>query len=1064
MGGPDGTANWPSAKIRVPRPRALVSRPRLVAQLDVATPGGRVVLLVAPGGTGKTTLVADWAGRAPLPVAWYALDATDRDPRRLAEGLCAAVEVVLPGAASSARAGLAGGMHEAAAMGLLLGALDGRPLALVVDDFQWLDDAPGCLALWDHVLRFRPPELSLVVLSRTVPVLGFIALASLDLATGLGFEDLRFRGDEAHALLEAHGFDAGQGGHFAERSGGWAAGVLLQALTAPTGVRVLRARTEVLMEHLGDELLASLPPPLRAFLLTSSCLGPATPADADALLGRDDSAICYAELAARGLFLERDGDTYRYHDLFAEYLMDRLRREDPQGWRAIRRAAANWWAARGELPRTLGMLSADDDWEALARTLDRERATLWAHGLGGTVLMHMERLPREYRTPRLLALCGYVLSQRGEHAEALALADAGMAAAADDEEWLSPALLRVQALVYAGRDEPAVRSATAALDVAHRIEHEVAMTQLRELRGTARLRMGDLADGEADMRAALAVYWRDDDRDGEARVLFNLATQLIAAGRAGVARPHLAEAEALWTRLGRDATRGDVLLSKALLLCLVGDYVGARADAEAARAAARAGGYPLVECEAGVVLARIHACDGASARAERLAVDATEMAMRLDLGDVLNEARRVRIAAALLRRDRAAARALIDEALPFAATPADRTLLDVLDGTLALRSRAHRRALALLTGAAEALAPTRPHRAAEAYLLCAESALALDRVRCAEEALNRMAQLVLPLGAEGSLRPAARFAPHVAANRRLLRHIRRDTRLLLDRLMGTGPHLSLVRPEPEAGDEGAPRPPLRVSPFGQGHAALGDYAILPTALPPKARELLFYAAHAARPLSREEIIDALWGGDDASAPALWNATRHLRRVLGDEGWGKRERMYGLRMPIEDDEQRFHAAVARALDAGEPAGGRVAAAEEALAVVGEGGYLEWCDSPWAMSARNQTARRALDAALALARLCAESGRDEDAVAAYRRAIALDPLGERPRRALLRHLLRTGKPRAARREYDDYTRLVRAELGAEPSPELQAVVATASGRALSEALSGVHTRRASSEVDA
>ncbi|MDQ2827951.1 MAG: hypothetical protein M3Y74_02745, partial [Chloroflexota bacterium] len=343
----------------------------------------------------------------------------------------------MPGAADRALAALAGGAQDAAALGLLLGEIEGSPLALVLDDFHYLDEQHDVTALWDHVLRFRPPTLTIVVVSRSVPLLGFSTLAAFDQLTGVGREEMAFDDIEAASLLTAHGLDARHAAAFVSRSGGWAAGVLLLAHAAPTGMRFLRARTEALMEHLGGEILAGLPTALRMFLLESAVLGAVTPDDANAILGRSDSAALYADAAAQGLFLDYDAGLYRYHDLFADYLVGELRATDPEHLRAIRRAASAWWSTHNDLPRALEVLAAGDDWEALAETLDRERSTLWTQGLGGTILLHMDRLPAAYHTPRLLAQCGYARSQRGEHAQALALADAGMAAARDDDEWLS---------------------------------------------------------------------------------------------------------------------------------------------------------------------------------------------------------------------------------------------------------------------------------------------------------------------------------------------------------------------------------------------------------------------------------------------------------------------------------------------------------------------------------------------------------------------------------------------------------------------------------------------------
>jgi two-component SAPR family response regulator len=118
---------------------------------------------------------------------------------------------------------------------------------------------------------------------------------------------------------------------------------------------------------------------------------------------------------------------------------------------------------------------------------------------------------------------------------------------------------------------------------------------------------------------------------------------------------------------------------------------------------------------------------------------------------------------------------------------------------------------------------------------------------------------------------------------------------------------------------------------------------------------------------------------------------------------------------------------------------MAAAEEALAIAGAGGYLEWCDSLWAATERNRVARLVKRVALALAQLYGEGGRREDAIAVCRQAIALDPLDEEPRRTLIRHLVVAGQAQEAQREYASYCRLVREELEVEPSPELRALAA-------------------------
>ncbi len=1033
------TQTWPMAKISPPRPRALVSRQRLADSLDTAARAGRVTIVVAPGGSGKTSLLADWARHAPLPVAWYALDTADRDTRRLTRGLCAAMEHALPGAAQAAWAALDSGGSEAAAMGLLLGALEGRPLTLVLDDFQHLDDLPEAAALWDHVLRFRPPTLALVILSRSIPLLGFATLAALDELVGLGRHELRFDVAEAAELLSAHGFDAARAAPSVARSGGWAAGVLLLGHTGAGGLRFLRARTDALMEHLGSEVLASLPPELRVFLLESAALGPAAPEDADAILERRDSAALYAEAAARGLFLEYDDGIYRYHDLFGEYLVGTLKSENRSRLRAIRRAASTYWSAHDDLPRALALLAADEDWEMLASALDNERTTLWARGLWGTALTHIEQLPACYRTSRLLSLCGRARVQRGEHAEALALADASMATSKNEGEWLDAAILRTQALMSAGQHEESVQSAESSLVVAQRVGLDAAVTRLREMRGIAYLRVGHLNEGLVDLVAALVSHEEASNSDGEARTLSNLATQLIAAGHAHDAEGYLARASIIRQRANNVPALANVHNIRALLHTLTADYAAAHSEVEHALALAHDISYPLLECAATATLAEVYADEGNAVEAERQGFAAAELAGRLDLPDALNDALRARIAAALIRRDRQAARQLIDEARPLVVTPVDDALLDLYEGTLALRSRAHRRAVEVLRTAATRLeALNRPHQAARARLLRAESFLARRMGRRATTELDRVAELVLPLGCESYLRPAARMARQVLAERRTLRRLHRDARLMLDGLAASVAPSLVLLPMTDDGDEGE-QETLRVSPFGQGAVEIIGRPLDLHTLPAKARELLFFAVHTGRPLRRDEALEAVWDGDAGAVQAFWDAGRHLRRLLGEGSWSPRGGAYTVRLPIEDDERRFDEAAGVALGAGSVMT-RLDTGERALDLFGVGGYLEWCDTLWAATARVRVTSRAVAVALALAGLYDGLERAEDAIDAARRAASFDPFDEAPQLALLRLLAASGQVDEALRAYKDYRRLLRDELEAEPSPELRALAAT------------------------
>src|SRR5579859_5260578 len=85
-----------ATKLYIPRPRPnVVSRPRLLERLNEGL-HGNLVLLSAPAGFGKTTLLSEWVEGIEWPVAWLSLDAGDNDPTRFLTYLVAAVQTIAP--------------------------------------------------------------------------------------------------------------------------------------------------------------------------------------------------------------------------------------------------------------------------------------------------------------------------------------------------------------------------------------------------------------------------------------------------------------------------------------------------------------------------------------------------------------------------------------------------------------------------------------------------------------------------------------------------------------------------------------------------------------------------------------------------------------------------------------------------------------------------------------------------------------------------------------------------------------------------------------------------------
>src|SRR5580693_2287000 len=232
-----------ATKLHVPRPQpGFVPRPRLVQALSQGLARGRV-LICAPAGFGKTSLLADLTRSAGRPVAWLGLDAGDNDPARFWRYVVAALDQARPGIAE--RLGpLLGSPAPRSFEGLVTALINefaaspGRDEVLLVLDDYHLVEAGLVHESVSFLLENLPPGLLLVVSGRADPPLPLARLRARGQLAELRAAKLRFTTEEATALLGAGpGLPAAAAETLTARTEGWAAGLQLAALA-------LRGRTD----------------------------------------------------------------------------------------------------------------------------------------------------------------------------------------------------------------------------------------------------------------------------------------------------------------------------------------------------------------------------------------------------------------------------------------------------------------------------------------------------------------------------------------------------------------------------------------------------------------------------------------------------------------------------------------------------------------------------------------------------------------------------------------------------------------------------------------------------
>lgn len=410
------TAPSASHKYRIPRARRdAVPRPALLAHTLERAVDARLVLVQAPAGFGKTTLLVQLAAAlAAVPgaqVVWVSLDAEDNDANRLFAalfGALAALELPWSVPPATVLAQLQDASPAArTALGLLIDALGGRPdarIALVLDDLHHVTDA-AALQLLDTLIARAPPELCLFIGSRVAPPLSLARWRAGGELVELGFEDLRFDLVAAQALCRLRGLQAPSEEALLAalaRTHGWVAGLHLLLGSARHGAGSLPALAgpaahRHLFDYFAQEVLAELPPSLQQFVLYGSVLPELSPTLCQAVTGRGDARAVLDDLFGRQLFLSALDDTVpvlRFHDLFRDFLRGELERREPGRAAALHALAA---AAETRAERAVPHWLAAGRWaEALAALRQMADGLL---AVGGTLRLErwLEQLPPDWR-------------------------------------------------------------------------------------------------------------------------------------------------------------------------------------------------------------------------------------------------------------------------------------------------------------------------------------------------------------------------------------------------------------------------------------------------------------------------------------------------------------------------------------------------------------------------------------------------------------------------------------------------------------------------------------------
>lgn len=436
-----------ATKLYIPRRPPLfqqstfVLRPQLLTQLAHGLTG-KLTLIAAPAGFGKSTLLSQWIGAmeeaqhpaaqhsvaqgAPMPTfCWLTLEENDNDPVRFWLYFFAALQAKHPELSADTTA--------------LLQSPDPPPIETVLTIFlnelhAWATTIPAIVLILEdyHVittpaiqqsltflLDHLPPTLHLMISTRADPPLPLGRLRARGELTEIRADDLRFTEAEAALFLnERMGLQLSPAEvHLlAARTEGWIVGLQLAALSMQgqedkgAFLHSFSGGHRYILNYLIEEVLNQQPRAIQTFLLYTSILPRLSAALCDAVIGADapaagtdappgpNSQALLEQIAQANLFLvplDDLGQWYRYHQLFAEVLQYRLRQRQTARLPTLHRRASAWYAQQGYLADAIHHALLAGAFAEAAELIERIWPVLWEQGAIATLFAWMQALPAD---------------------------------------------------------------------------------------------------------------------------------------------------------------------------------------------------------------------------------------------------------------------------------------------------------------------------------------------------------------------------------------------------------------------------------------------------------------------------------------------------------------------------------------------------------------------------------------------------------------------------------------------------------------------------------------------
>jgi len=1023
-------------------------RERLVDAIHANIPR-KLIIIAAPPGYGKTTLLANFSAQTELPVCWVRLTEADQDVARFAQVLAASLKRKFRRLREGLDLDHYVGSSPEAMVNTFISAIDdqvGETFVIALDDVHLINHSSETCAFLDRFLDLLPEQVTVLASGREVLEVSLAKLMAEGDLAGFGPHDLALTHDEIIDVARSHSgieISADEADELLLETRGWVTGAILSNELAGSSLGALAGNARPMVyEYLASVVLNRQPDDLRRFMLDSSVFPIMTAEACDHVLENGNSATFLQALVKKSLFITATNEsprTYEYHPQLRAFLLQLMQSANAERLHHLQAKAADYLAKQGA-PEYAVQLYCEAQQTAQAAALAEEQAQVMFQAGRWSTLEMWSRQLREFgeKLPRVHSSLAQYYADQGR----LDQADEMIALAREMNEGgirkdTTAAIEIVSAFIHLNH-----REHEEALQAAARAEELLGQRGSRKRRGDClRIRAlaiasskGDLHEAERFALESVELLRKTDSDYYLATALIDLSNIQAELGHASEAQATIKSAHEIFESIGAPLPLAVSYNNLAYNAHIAGDYQGAMKLYANALKFSRQSASLSFEATILFGQADLFSDMDMALQAAELYGQGLNIATEIDN---LNLIQYGCLQTAALHRRRGGdnlayewlkrAMSLSDDGQQPPDVHIQMAAIDSRNHPLRAIEKIHKLIADHSLGASET---TMLHTfLAHAYLESGD----IERTRTAFQTALETA------GAAGVEQIVA---AELQFDDRLMEFVRNqfsDNPVLSVVFSRISTMHAIMGQYQKVDGEG--RAPKQIHLRALGEVGIYSGEEPHTYLKPLAREVLFYLADHGD-VDRDVMLELFWPHHPPGRQManLHTAIYSLRRVIGKDAIKHEGTVYSLNtdLSLTYDVARFERAadIATSLPLGDPR--RLFALTEAINSYG-GQFLVEFSQDWVLERRRDLEMRYLDLLAAHAEEALIRDQPQRAVATLRQALQIDPLRDDTNLHFMEALGRLGRRSELVDHYQSYMQLLSVELGLDPPEEVRRMYA-------------------------